>query len=69
MPVKGGVAKAVSKLEPDTWYEADDLPWGRHALQEMRSDGSGPPFVKVRGVIMYRGGAVLDWLRKLEGKG
>lgn len=59
----------LNNLVADQWYTDETLGvWSKRALQQMRSDGVGPPYVRVQNRVLYRGGAVLEWLRSLEGK-
>lgn len=61
--------KALNELRADAWYREDEIAvWSRRTLQDMRTKGDGPPYVKVRGAVLYRGGAILEWLRSREGK-
>lgn len=38
----------------------------RSKVQQMRADGSGPPFFKIGAAVRYRRRAVREWLASLE---
>lgn len=59
---------ALNDLRPEAFYLEEEVGiWGKRTMAEMRYKREGPPFIRVRGRIIYRGEAILAWLRGLEG--
>lgn len=61
-----GVSDWLEGLEAGRFYGPDEMPWGKTTLWRLRRDGL--PAVRVGRGFIYRGGAILDWLRSREGK-
>ena len=60
-------SKEVS--EKQYWSSKEFAEWidrSTITLQRWRSEGSGPPWIKVRGQILYEKEKVYEWLSSLE---
>ena len=57
---------AINEINPDHWYTDETLGiWPQRTMQDMRRKGDGPPFVRIRGRIIYSGHSVLRWFSEL----
>lgn len=66
MVPKAGSKVGLEELREDGWYREGQLPWSKTTLWRMRKDGLAS--IRVAGSRLYRGGAILAWLRAQEGK-
>lgn len=59
--------EALNALKDDVFYSAGDLKvWPERRLERWRSEGSGPPFVRVGRDVAYLGSAVRSWVKSQE---
>lgn len=57
-----------ARFDPDAWYDqssvAESLGWSPRSLERWRSTGSGPPYSKVAGRVLYLGADINAWLEE-----
>lgn len=54
---------AINSINPDHWYTDETLRiFPKRTMQDMRRKGDGPPFIRIRGRVLYSGHSVLQWL-------
>lgn len=50
---------------------AEGIPLSKSALAQMRMEGEGPAYIKLKGKVLYRGQDLIDWLdsQRVEPRG